>query len=1338
MGRNGANGRDARRGLGRTLALVASAVLVGSVLVLVPRAAADTTRPAPEDPLPTCTEVGGQPFGACPGPNGTVSITASGTFGADGATVPVKAVTTLPPCNNWFQRTVWSPSPCWRNATIGHGSPVTLTEEGDLVPAGSIHTPQSGGSYEITERSIYTRLYTGDTWEVQRCSGTRSNFDTYAYGGHQQDAPWVEISGRALECDLTYEGDRPNELKGATWIPVTVSLDVVGNSPYRGPTSATTWVRLSGDMQNPGPEAAFHAELIGNGQVHLVNDSTHPWDLSLSSEWVLPDDTSTMTSPVVELEPGRHRIQLTVTDPDGKTDTVVDQITVPGTALELELFRVDGLGDTLREGEETPVRLRVGNLSDVNLHDVTLTDVGVSDEEIATLVGPTDDGLIGTLAASGPASVDFADFDVTGLQPGTVDLVATVDALDAFNQPVTGTVRTPFEVKAAGLAVEVTVDPDTYVPTPAPEEGASPSAEGEDGTEVTVTVQIANESTSDLSDVRLTELEIDGDDVEVTPLTGPELDPLDGHLVVDELPAETAADPVEATFRVSGTGSATVRAAARALDEQEVPVRGTGTDDLEPRGEIDYTVPDRIERPEPGEVPDLPDTPGEVDDVDGHEYPVDVELVDGEDCEADLDWYVDGELLDEDPTPTEEPCTFRVTFEDEGEFAVDVERDDTTLHSGTVTVDDVLWVVIGDSVASGEGNPHLSPGGGRGRWIDEGCHRSARSGAVEAAYDWEAADDQSSVTLVHLACSGATVQRGLLGPQERNPFFQSEAGPHQLAVLEAILGERKPDVVVLQIGGNDMLFGPATRFCIGNGTEKSGCQHVGFAATTSVSDFGNVEYVGGIPYPEEISPFTGSVCSGERAGSTQISVAGNGEITERGEGWGGRINADDVDFSGREPFDPDPPGAAEPIGGSGPSESESVDVDAVTATTCLRVGAQGLPLGNTPGVRLSLDSGLEYNHFSGYAPEIKVPPPPVTEAVLLQPPDLDDAVREAAPEFSVNLQEVGRWFRAHDIDDESIYAVQYYDPTTGPDGEVCEKILAVDGGFFSYAVQRNEAVWARNAIIDRANRTLEGASGLYGWNYVDGPVSDFQRLGYCAPTGVSAVVNDPPVTQQQQGDFSGLLHPNARGHELIARRIFDAAAGQLGAPDSPAAPDGSRSYDLASGSDAGSSTIRLGSDDPAGTSADRAATSVLARAATSRAATVDVAVGDWLVVGANNELTADHELALAPSQVVEVLAVDGDRVTVGPELADDHLAAEKVVLVTDRDLVEDPYPDGTGTDPTPAPGDDPGGAPVGSGTLARTGSDTYGLTAVAVTLVLAGGVVLLVSRQRRRLGPTGR
>ena len=127
-----------------------------------------------------------------------------------------------------------------------------------------------------------------------------------------------------------------------------------------------------------------------------------------------------------------------------------------------------------------------------------------------------------------------------------------------------------------------------------------------------------------------------------------------------------------------------------------------------------------------------------------------------------------------------------------------------------VQVRNLLMVAMGDSYASGEGNPRnveawIRDGGPFTRfdpyWDDDPCNRSARGGPAQAALALEQASDQTSVTLVYVACSGATVDAGILGPQPAASQALS-----QVEQVRQLVGDRPIDLVSVSIGGNDVGF----------------------------------------------------------------------------------------------------------------------------------------------------------------------------------------------------------------------------------------------------------------------------------------------------------------------------------------------------------------------------------------------------------------------------------------------------------------------------------------------------------------------------------------------------
>lgn len=159
-----------------------------------------------------------------------------------------------------------------------------------------------------------------------------------------------------------------------------------------------------------------------------------------------------------------------------------------------------------------------------------------------------------------------------------------------------------------------------------------------------------------------------------------------------------------------------------------------------------------------------------------------------------------------------------------------------------IEIRDYLIVSLGDSLASGEGAPDThglyefsftdkldvvtnssvkvtqkAPV----RWRDVRCHRSARAGHALFAERLEKRDQHSSVTFISLACSGAEVLEGVLGPYSgMEPPSSRPDLPAQVDALRALLPvgdqRRKIDVLLLQVGINDLDFSDIIVACAGN------------------------------------------------------------------------------------------------------------------------------------------------------------------------------------------------------------------------------------------------------------------------------------------------------------------------------------------------------------------------------------------------------------------------------------------------------------------------------------------------------------------------------------------
>lgn len=164
----------------------------------------------------------------------------------------------------------------------------------------------------------------------------------------------------------------------------------------------------------------------------------------------------------------------------------------------------------------------------------------------------------------------------------------------------------------------------------------------------------------------------------------------------------------------------------------------------------------------------------------------------------------------------------------EGRFEVTLEiRGGGQLRTldGVIEVSDILIVSIGDSFASGEGNPDTP--GDPALWADDGmaagslqelahdlAHRSTLAGPVQAALEIERSDPHTSVTFVFLAASGASLEEGIMGAGREAVASdgQRRSLRPQLDQLSELAGcteqgcQRTVDSLLISAGGNDIGF----------------------------------------------------------------------------------------------------------------------------------------------------------------------------------------------------------------------------------------------------------------------------------------------------------------------------------------------------------------------------------------------------------------------------------------------------------------------------------------------------------------------------------------------------
>lgn len=237
-------------------------------------------------------------------------------------------------------------------------------------------------------------------------------------------------------------------------------------------------------------------------------------------------------------------------------------------------------------------------------------------------------------------------------------------------------------------------------------------------------------------------------------------------------------------------------------------------------------------------------------------------------------WEIDG-LVVQNPNPSS--CTFSHQFVTQGIHRVKVVRtasDGTqTIMEAPITIKDLLIVSLGDSVASGQGNPDLERRGSRAaKWVDKLCARSSIAGPAQAAFSIEQADRHTSVTFLSFACTGAGITAGLIGKQT---IRRIELEP-QIDELKKALNGRPIDALIISIGGNDLGFADLVARCI----IRRNCHNDSTTVETfnrglndlasryqalkdKIAELGPVKRVFITEYPDLVRDEDGELCDGE-------------------------------------------------------------------------------------------------------------------------------------------------------------------------------------------------------------------------------------------------------------------------------------------------------------------------------------------------------------------------------------------------------------------------------------------------------------------------------------------
>lgn len=172
-------------------------------------------------------------------------------------------------------------------------------------------------------------------------------------------------------------------------------------------------------------------------------------------------------------------------------------------------------------------------------------------------------------------------------------------------------------------------------------------------------------------------------------------------------------------------------------------------------------------------------------------------------------WTIAGETIPARPCAVPLLVERDVRLDADNRFAVAVSDAAGRRADAAIAPTITILAGLGDSYASGEGNPDIPTDLGKvdwdaigtnkrlnsaatasvlgkAAWTDRGCHRSAYNAQYMAAYRRAAARPQELTAFIHLSCSGASIYNGVLVPQEGLPGTGKDARFSQLQQLELI------------------------------------------------------------------------------------------------------------------------------------------------------------------------------------------------------------------------------------------------------------------------------------------------------------------------------------------------------------------------------------------------------------------------------------------------------------------------------------------------------------------------------------------------------------------------
>jgi hypothetical protein len=132
-----------------------------------------------------------------------------------------------------------------------------------------------------------------------------------------------------------------------------------------------------------------------------------------------------------------------------------------------------------------------------------------------------------------------------------------------------------------------------------------------------------------------------------------------------------------------------------------------------------------------------------------------------------------------------------------------------------------------------------------------------------------------------------------------------------------------------------------------------------------------------------------------------------------------------------------------------------------------------------------------------------------------------------------------------------VYLLEYPDPTRVEGGRTGDAIL--DDLVPAFRINRRELDFFRERLLRPLNESRRELAGRYGWHYTEGVFEASREHGYAARDTWFVRVKESERLQGPRlwslgyvlGNFpAGMLHPNQRGQEIIAKRLYQAVLDQ--------------------------------------------------------------------------------------------------------------------------------------------------------------------------------------------------